>query len=193
MRTSADMYELVPPIEENIPLPDNAKNAFPDLSPAEELQQRANVVKLMSDMTGQVLTPSKENVDEATELARQMTADPAMRPDFAKYPNETLAFLAGMVAQMNVSIVGELSEFKMYVVNKLVAEIENARDSKARVTALTKLGEIDGVDAFKKRTEITHKHQSIEEVESELLETLSKLRSRTIDVQARDITDVNDA
>jgi len=49
------MYELVPPIEENIPLPDNAKNAFPDLSPAEELQQRANVVKLMSDMTGQIL------------------------------------------------------------------------------------------------------------------------------------------
>jgi hypothetical protein len=147
----------------------------------------------MSDMTGQVLTPSKENVEEATELARQMTADPALRPDFAKYPNETLAFLAGMVAQMNVSIVDELSEFKMYVVNKLVAEIENARDSKARITALTKLGEIDGVDAFKKRTEITHKHQSIEEVESELLETLSKLKSRTIDVQAKDITDVDDA
>jgi len=122
-----------------------------------------------------------------------MTADPALRPDFAKYPNETLAFLAGMVAQMNVSIVDELSEFKMYVVNKLVAEIENARDSKARITALTKLGEIDGVDAFKKRTEITHKHQSIEEVESELLETLSKLKSRTIDVQAKDITDVDDA
>jgi hypothetical protein len=97
-----------------------------------------------------------------------------------------------MVAQMNVSIVEELSEFKMYVVNKLVAEIENARDSKARITALTKLGEIDGVDAFKKRTEITHKHQSIEEVESELLETLSKLKSRTIDVQAKDVTDVND-
>jgi hypothetical protein len=91
-----------------------------------------------------------------------------------------------------VSIVEELSEFKMYVVNKLVAEIENARDSKARITALTKLGEIDGVDAFKKRTEITHKHQSIEEVESELLETLSKLKSRTIDVQAKDVTDVND-
>jgi hypothetical protein len=178
------MSELVPPIEENIPLPENAKEAFPDLSPAEELQQRANVVKLMSDMTGQVLTPSKENVEEATELARQMTSDPALRPD--------LAFLAGMVAQMNVSIVDELSEFKMYVVNKLVAEIENARDSKARITALTKLGEIDGVDAFKKRTEITHKHQSIEEVESELLETLSKLKSRTIDVQAKDVTDVND-
>jgi ribosomal protein L7/L12 len=186
------MSELVPPIEENIPLPENAKEAFPDLSPAEELQQRANVVKLMSDMTGQVLTPSKENVEEATELAKQMISDPALRPDFAKYPNETLAFLAGMVAQMNVSIVDELSEFKMYVVNKLVAEIENARDSKARITALTKLGEIDGVDAFKKRTEITHKHQSIEEVESELLETLSKLKSRTIDVQAKDVTDVND-
>jgi len=81
----------------------------------------------------------------------------------------------------------------MYVVNKLIEEVENARDAKTRVTALTKLGEIDGVDAFKKRTEVTHKHQTIEEVESELLETLSKLKTRVIDVDAKVITDVNDA
>jgi hypothetical protein len=41
--------------------------------------------------------------------------------------------LAGMVAQMNVSIVEELSDLKMYVVNKLVAEIEAAKDPKIRV------------------------------------------------------------
>ena len=50
-----------------------------------------------------------------------MASDPKHRPEFANYPNETLAFLAGMVAQMNVSIVEELSDLKMYVVNKLVA------------------------------------------------------------------------
>lgn len=185
------MYELVPPIEENIPLPENAKEAFPDLSPTEELQQRANVVKLMSELTGNPLEPTQENADQAKEIAKQMVSDPALRPDFAKYPNETLAFLAGMVAQMNVSIVEELSEFKMYIVNKLVAEIENSRDAKVRVNALSKLGEIDGIDAFKKRTEVTHKHQTMEEVESELLETLTKLKTRVIDVESRVITDVN--
>jgi hypothetical protein len=95
--------------------------------------------------------------------------------------------LAGMVAQMNVSIVEELSDLKMYVVNKLVAEIENARDPKIRVAALGKLGEIDGVDAFKKRTEVTHKIMTAEEVENELLETLSSLESKVIDVEAREI------
>ena len=183
----ADMDQIVPHIEENIPLPQNAKEAFPELSPAEELQMRANVVKLMSDLTGQVLSPTQENVDQAKQLAREMAANPQHRPEFSSYPNETLAFLAGMVAQMNVSIVDELSDLKMYVVNKLVAEVENARDPKVRVAALSKLGEIDGVDAFKKRTEVTHKVLTAEEVEKELLETLQSLEGKVIDVEAREV------
>jgi len=181
------MDELVPHIEENIPLPQNAKEAFPDLSPAEELQMRANVIKLMSDLTGQQISPTKDNATQATELARQMASDPKFRPEFAKYTNETLAFLAGMVAQMNVSIVEELSDFKLYVVNKLVHEIEHTRDPKARLMAIRNLGEVDGVDAFKKRTEITHKILSAEEVEKELLETLQSLEGKVIDVEAREV------
>ena len=184
---TADMNTntLVPFIEENIPLPENAKEAFPELSTAQELEMRANVIKLMSDLTGHPIVATQENVDQAKELAREMVSNPSHRPEFAKYPNETLATLAGLVAQMNVSIVEELSELKMYVVNKLVEEIENSRDPKVRVSALGKLGEIDGVDAFKKRTEVTHKHLSIEEVESELLETLNNLEGKVIDVEAR--------
>ena len=181
------MDELVPHIEENVPLPTSAKEAFPDLSPEQELQMRANVVKLMSDLTGNPLAPTQENADQAKDIAHKMISDPSQRPDFAQYPNETLAYLAGMVAQMNVSIVSELSDLKMYVVNKLVEEVENARDAKVRISALGKLGEVDGVDAFKKRTEVTHKVLTIEEVEAELLETLGKLESKVIDVEAREI------
>jgi len=183
-----DMLEpIIPHIEENIPLPKNAVDAFPELSPAEELTMRANVVKLMSDLTGKPLIPTQENADQAKEIAREMIANPGSRPDFAKYPNETLAMLAGMVAQMNVSIVDELSDLKLYVVNKLVMEVENAKDAKTRVSALSKLGEIDGVDAFKKRSEVTHKILSIEEVEKELLDTLGSLENKVIDVEAREI------
>lgn len=181
------MDQIVPNIEENIPLPDNAKDAFPDLSPAEELQMRTNVVKLLSDLTGNPLVMSEENADEAKELAKQMIADPKYRPNFSQYPNETLAALAGMVAQMNVSIVDELSDLKMYVVNKLVTEIETAKDAKSRIAALRSLGEIDGVDAFKRRSEITHKHLTIEEVEFELLQTLDSLENKVIDVEAREM------
>lgn len=184
----SDMSEpIMPHIEENIPLPKNAADAFPELSPSEELTMRANVVKLMSDLTGKPLIPTQDNADQAKELAREMISNPAHRPDFAQYPNETLAMLAGMVAQMNVSIVNELADFKLYVVNKLVMEIENAKDSKARITAISKLGEVDGVDAFKKRSEVTHKVMSIEEVEKELLDTLTKLEDKAIDVEAREI------
>jgi hypothetical protein len=179
------MTTLVPPIEENIPLPDNAREAFPDLTAEQELQMRANVITLMSDLTGQELAPTQENAEEAKSIAKQMMANPQYRPDYSKYPNETLAMLAGMVAQMNVSIVEELSDLKMYVVNKLVAEVENAKDPKVRVAALSKLGEIDGVDAFKKRSEVTHKHMSIEEVEEELLSTLTAIEDKVIDVEAK--------
>ena len=179
------MTMLVPPIEENIPLPENAKEAFPELTAEQELQMRANVITLMSDLTGQEIAPTQENADQAKSIAKEMMSNPQYRPDYAKYPNETLAMLAGMVAQMNVSIVEELSDLKMYVVNKLVAEIEAAKDPKVRVAALSKLGEIDGVDAFKKRSEVTHKHMSIEEVENELLNTLNIIEGQVIDVEAR--------
>lgn len=179
------MDEMIPPIEENIPLPSSAAEAFPELSPAQELEMRANVIKLMSDLTGNPLIPNKDNVDTAKQLAKQMMEDPHHRPDFSKYPNETLAFLAGMVAQTNIAIVDDLADLKMYVVNKLILEIENAKDPKARITAISKLGEVDGVDAFKKRSEMTVKHQTIEEVEKELLETLESIESKVIDVEAK--------
>jgi hypothetical protein len=187
------MTTIVPPIEENIPLPDNAREAFPELTATQELNMRANVVKLMADLTGQVLTPTQDNVDQANDLARMMMTDPQHRPEFGRYPNETLAYLAGMVAQMNVSIVDELSDLKMYVVNKLVMEVENAKDAKNRISALSKLGEVDGVDAFKKRSEMTVKIQTMEEVEKELLLTLDSLESKVIDVEAREIVQGNAA
>lgn len=186
------MDAYVPDIEENIPLPANAKEAFPELTPAQELEMRANVIKLMSDLTGQPIVPTKGNAEEAKELAKAMVENPEYRPDFANYPNETLAMLAGMVAQMKVSIVEDLSELKMYVVNKLVSEIETAKDAKTRVAALAKLGEIDGVDAFKRRTEVTHKVQSLQEVETELLEMLEFFKAKTVNEDKRKPLEITD-
>lgn len=181
------MEAYVPVIEENIPLPKNAVNAFPDLTPTEELNMQAAVIALMSDLTGQPISPTKENTAQAKAIATEMATNPQYRPDFSKYPNETLALMAGMVSQMNVSIVDELSELKMYVVNSLVQEIQTAKDPKTRIIALKALGEIDGVDAFKKRSEVTVKIQSMEEVELELLNLLDEVENKFIDVEAKEI------
>lgn len=181
------MEPFIPNIEDNIPLPANASEALPELSPSEELQMRANTIKFIAELTGQDITPSKGDVDTATELAREMIENPKHRPEFAKYPNETLAFLAGMVSQMNVTVVDDLAELKTYVVNKLIQEVETSKDAKTRVAALTKLGEVDGVDAFKKRSEMTVRSLPIEEVEKELLATLSSIEDKVIDVEAREV------
>ena len=182
---------VVPEIEENIPLPASAADAMPQLSPKEELDMRARTIKLLADINGDPITPSEEQKEVAQSLAKQMMQDPQMRPDYAKYPNEVMAYLAGMVSQSNCMLVDELSDLKMYVVNKLVYEIEHARDSKSRIAALSKLGEVDGVDAFKKRSEVTMKVQSIEEVEKELLITLEALEG--VDYKREEIEEIENA
>jgi hypothetical protein len=175
------MQELVPEIDSHIPLPASATEAMPDLSPREELEMRARTIKLISDLTGKPIFPDEMQRGKAVELAQTMMGDDKQSPVLAIYSNETIAYLAGMVAQHDVLVVKELADLKKYVVNKLVVETEHP-DAKIRLTALRALGEVDGVDAFKKRSEVTHKQQSIEEVERELLETLSRLERRTIDV-----------
>jgi hypothetical protein len=92
-----------------------------------------------------------------------------------------MAFLAGMVAETKYTIVDDLAELKMFVINGLVKEAGTAKEAKVRISALSKLGEIDGIDAFKKRTETVVKHQSMEEVEEELLKVLGSIKGRVIE------------
>ncbi|MFZ9873641.1 MAG: hypothetical protein ACO3FH_11900 [Steroidobacteraceae bacterium] len=174
---------LFPEIDENVPLPANAAEALPDLSPQEELNARARTIKFLSDLTGTPIVPDQDDIEGAKQLATQMMADPQKRIDYSKYPNEMMAYLAGMVAQTNCALVDDLSELKLYVVNKLVYEIEHAKDSRSRIQALTKLGEVDGIDAFKKRTEMTLQVKPIEEVEKELLTVLEGIEYKVLDVK----------
>jgi hypothetical protein len=173
---------LIPDIESDIPLPARAAEALPELSPAEELEMRVRTIKLLADIAGQSIEPTEQDKQDAQQLAKQMMENPKMRPDYATYPNETMAYLAGLVAQSNCMIVEELSDLKLYVINKLVQEVEHATSSKDRISALAKLGEVDGVDAFKKRSEVTMQVKPIAEVEKELLETLSVLETKFLDV-----------
>lgn len=180
-----------PDIEQNVPLPDSAKEAYPDLTPREELDMRARTIKMLSDLTGRPLAPDGGDRDAARRLATEMVNGGPIRPDLAIYPNETIAYLAGLVAQYDTQVVRELADLKRFVVNKLVEETGHP-DAKIRIAAIKALGEVDGVDAFKKRTEVTVKLQSIEEVEKELLETLAKLEQNTIDVKMVEVVEEND-
>lgn len=181
------MQTLVPYIDENIPLPANAVEALPDLTPAEELSMRVRTIKLISDLTGQPIIPTEQDKDEAEVMARKMMEDPEARPEYSLHSDEFTAYLSGLVYRSNGAIVKELSDLKNYVINKLVYEIEHTKDNKIKMQAVAKLGEIDGVDAFKKRTETTHIVKPIEEVEKELLSVLEGIEYSVVGDKIDDI------
>jgi hypothetical protein len=88
--------------------------------------------------------------------------------------------LRGMVAQYDFELVDDLTRLKNYVINKLLESAETAKDDRTRLNALVKLGEVDGVDAFKKRSEVTHVVKPIEEVEKELMSVLDGIEYRVV-------------
>ena len=181
---------VVPHIEDDVPIPKNAKEALPDLSTQEELEARTNTIKMLADIQDENIEPSQENMEEAEILAEEMMSNPELKPDFGNYPNETIAFLAGMVAQTSHMVAKDLADIKLTVLNGLLQEAYSAKSSRERITALKAVGEIDGVDAFKKKTEITHINQSGEELEKELMKTINELKGKV--VRTTEIIDVED-
>jgi hypothetical protein len=177
----ADDIMVVPEIEKDIPIPKTKQAAVPDMTTEREVLVRANTIKTVSDLSGDNIEPSKEHQEQAQELARDMMTNKKLRPEFATYPNETMAFLAGLVAQTNCMIVEELSDLKLYTVNKFVELSAMAEKDRDRISALRSLGEIDGVDAFKRKTEITHITKSGDELEKELLETIEQLKGTIVE------------
>ena len=176
-------------IDPNIPLPANAAEALPPMTPKEELEVRARTIKLIADLQGKPIHPSDKDKDEARVLAKKMVEDPKGHIQFSNYKNETLAYLAGMVSQYDQMIVRDLADFKIFVVNKLVEQTESG-NAKDVIAALKALGEVDGVDAFKRRSELTVQIKPIDQVEKDLLAKLEKLERLTKYADAQDIIDV---
>jgi hypothetical protein len=180
---------LMPFIEEDVPLPRNAKEALPSMTSEDEVLLRAQTIKEISDITGEEIAPNAENIKDAEDLARKMIQDPSLKQEYGNYPNETIAYLAGLVGAHNHMIVKDLAELKLFVVNKLVEIVVNSTNPKEQIAALRSIGEVDGVDAFKKKTEITHITKTIEEVEQSLLKTLESIESKIVDVDFEEIID----
>jgi ribosomal protein S20 len=169
---------MMPHIEQNIPIPKNAREALPDLTNEEEVEMLANTVKLISDLTGEEIHATAEDVDEAKSVIKTMIKEPNTKIQLKKYKNATLASLAGMVAELDAQVVDELKDLKTFVVNGLIREATPADKPKERITALRAIGDIDGVDAFKKHTEVVHKNMSMDDIESRLQTLVTKLQKR---------------
>jgi hypothetical protein len=174
-RNSVVMY---PNVDDNVPIPKSAREALPELSNEEELEMLANTIKLISDLTGQPIEATQEDIDEAKTVAETMIKHPETKIQLKKYKNSTLASLAGMVAELDSSVVDNLKDLKTFVINGLIKEATMSDKSKERITALRAIGEVDGVDAFKKHTEVVHKNMSMDEIEDKLKTLVNKLQKR---------------
>ena len=142
---------------------------------------RARTMQLLSDLTG-VQVPEASEAERATarQLAEQIDKNPGKKVDLVGYPNETIAYLAQLVGQMCHDITENLGDLKKYVVAKLIHEAEHAASSKDRIAALEKLGNVDGVNAFKKQSEMTVKIQNIDDVERELKSILEGIEYKEV-------------
>jgi len=172
---------VMPQVESDIRIPKTKKEAIPEMTTEQELKVRTTTIKELSDIKGEDITPSKEHQEQAQDLAREMMTNKKLKPEFADYPNETMAFLAGLVGQTNCMIVEELADLKLFVVNNFVQLVAQAQNDRDKISALRAIGEIDGVDAFKKKTEITHITKSGDELEKELKETIEQLKGTIVE------------
>lgn len=183
---------IVPHIEKDIPIPKSQKEALPEMSSEEEVTVRANTINAINDINNKEIKPTEGHKVQAERLANEMINNPDKKPEFKNYANETLAYLAGIVAQSSEKIVKEYTEFKHYIVNRAVQEAEMAKTARDRLSALRMLGEVDGVDAFKKKTEITHVSKTGKELEDELLRTIEELKGKVIEGEIIDERDEDD-
>ena len=169
---------ILPHLEENISLPRNARAALPELTNEQELEMMVNTIKLMSDLTGQPIEATQEDIDEAKTVIKTIIKEPETKLQLKKYKNSVLASLAGMVAELDAQVVDDLKDLKTFVVNGLIKEAATAEKSKERITALRAIGEVDGVDAFKKTTEVIHKNMSLDDIEERLRTLVTRIEKR---------------
>lgn len=169
---------IVPHLEQNIPIPKNARDALPNLNDREELEMIANTVKLLSDLSGDPIEPTQEDIKEAKTVAEAIVKHPETKHQLKKYKSTVLASLAGMVAEIDAAVVDDLSELKTVVVNGLLREAMTSDKSKERITAFRALGEIEGVNAFKKHVEVVHTNTSLDEIEDKLRALVNKIQKR---------------
>jgi len=169
---------LVPPIEQNEPIPPHARDALPPLTNEQEIEMVGNTIKLISDLTGQRIQATQEDIDEAKTVIKTIIKEPEKKLNIRKYKNNTLAALAGMVAELDAQVVDDLKDLKTFVINGLIKEATMSDKAKERITALRAIGEVDGVDAFKKHTEVVHKNMSMDDIEDRLKVLVGKIEKR---------------
>jgi len=101
---------------------------------------------------------------------------------------QQLLFADKLLKEWGHSVVESATQVRHLIMNKLLHETEH-EDARIRLRALELLGKISDVGLFSERIEVTHTHQTADDLRASLREKLNKL----VIVQQADQAEVDDA
>lgn len=173
------MVEVVPPLE-RVPI-----EPLPPLSERARIHAAAQTViammQLENELEGHPDTPLPPPTEEEANIARSIFQD-------GRNPTPVELQMPGVVRQLDVmlteydyALIEDANRIRNYVVNRLLEESQNPKNA---MKALELLGKLSSVGAFTERAEVTVTHQTTEDLEKKLKDSLAIL------LDPSDITDV---
>jgi len=181
----------------NIPLPDDFESEEPTTD-ALKIKIAAATMKVLSEAGAEIPVSTAEK-KEAEEIFKTFTNPEATdkittAQTKALSVPATVQHLYAMLSDYDHQVVQEAVQLRRFVTNKLI-EDAGLSDPRHRLKALELLGKISDVGLFAEKTEITVKHLSQADLETEIKSKLYKILGKTsvIDttfevVEVKDVT-----
>ena len=181
--------------ETNKPLPDDFEAEEPTT-----LDGKVKVVTATAKVLvegGAEIPVSSQEKQEAADIFKQYT-DPEAKNTLTASVNKALSTPATvqhlflMLSDYDHQVVQEAVQLRRFVTNKLI-EDAGLSDPRHRLKALELLGKISDVGLFDEKTEITVKHLSQADLETEIKSKLYKILGKTSVIDTTfEVVDVKD-
>jgi len=167
------------------PLPDDFEEEKPTTFAA-KVKVASATAKILMDAGAEIPTSTQEKVD-AQGIFQAFTnpeADNKLNAVTNKHLQTpaTVQHLYQMINDYDHQVVDEAVQLRRFITNKLIEDTGHT-DARHRLRALELLGKISDVGLFSDKTEISVKHSSTEDLESQIKAKIYKLlgENKTID------------
>jgi hypothetical protein len=183
--------------ETNKPIPDDFDSEEPTTLEANvKIAAKTAQVLLEAGSDIPVSTSEKEDAKEIFDKVTNPDITAPLNASMKKslHTPATVQHLVAMLSDYDHQVVQDAVQVRRFVTNKLL-EDSGLSDPRHRLKALELLGKISDVGLFSEKTEITVKHLTPEDLESQIKSKLYKILGKTevIDtsfevVQSKDVT-----
>jgi len=167
------------------PLPDDFEEEKPTTFAA-KVKVASATAKILMDAGAEIPTSTQEKVD-AQGIFQAFTnpeADNKLNAVTNKHLQTpaTVQHLYQMINDYDHQVIDEAVQLRRFITNKLIEDTGHT-DARHRLRALELLGKISDVGLFSDKTEISVKHSSTEDLESQIKAKIYKLlgENKTID------------